>query len=134
MFMKKLLKLKITPYNTGKLAEFLCRLYMRLHGYKIIAKNYHAGTGKKTPYGELDFVALKGNRIVFCEVKKRKKDTDFEKALSYKQQQRIINGGLNFIRKNKRYTSSLIQFDVFYVKLPFMIKRIENAIYLDKAY
>ena len=38
---------------------------------------------------ELDFVAAKGKRIVFCEVKKRKRSADFLYALSYKQQQRI---------------------------------------------
>ena len=38
--MKKLWNLKITPYKSGQLAEFVCRLYMRLHGYRIIAKNY----------------------------------------------------------------------------------------------
>ena len=134
IFMKKHLKLKITPYNSGKLAEFLCRLYMRLHGYKIIAKNYRAGNGQKTPYGELDFIALKNKRIVFCEVKKRKNEINFEKALSIKQQQRIINGGLNFIRLNKQYHSYSMQFDVFFVKLPFDIKRIENAILLDKLH
>lgn len=70
--MKKLWNLKITPYKSGQLAEFVCRLYMRLHGYRIIAKNYKCGSGKKTSCGELDFVAAKGKRIVFCEVKKRK--------------------------------------------------------------
>ena len=41
--MIKLWKLKIKPYNSGKLAEFICRLYMRLSGYRIIAKNYRCG-------------------------------------------------------------------------------------------
>ena len=45
--MKKLWKLKITPNNTGKLAELICRIYMRFLGYKIIAKNYKTGSGKK---------------------------------------------------------------------------------------
>ena len=90
--MKKLWNLKITPYKSGQLAEFVCRLYMRLHGYRIIAKNYKCGSGKKTSCGELDFVAAKGKRIVFCEVKKRKRSADFLYALSYKQQQRIMRG------------------------------------------
>ena len=94
--MKKRLKLKISPNKSGKLAEFICRMYMRLHGYRIIAKNYVCGTGKKTPFGELDFVALKDKTVVFCEVKERKHDVDFLRALSYKQQERILNGGQYF--------------------------------------
>ncbi|MBR5154595.1 MAG: YraN family protein [Alphaproteobacteria bacterium] len=132
--MKKLLKLKITPYNSGILAEFLCRMYMRILGYRIIAKNYRSRTkGRRTPYGELDFVAIKKQRIVFCEVKKRKNDTDFCKALPLKQQKRIVNGGLNFLRQNKKFSSYKMEFDVFFVILPFKIKRIKNAIYYDNV-
>ena len=133
MFMKRLLESKMTPYSSGKYAEFLCRLYMRCLGYKIIKKNYRAPKNRKrTPFGELDFIALRKNRIVFCEVKKRNNDTDFLKALSYKQQKRILNGGLNFLKQHKKYSSYSMEFDVFFVKFPFSIKRIKNALYCDK--
>ena len=130
--MKKLFKSKISPYKSGYLAEFICRMFMRLHGYRIIAKNYRCGTGKKTPYGELDFVAIKGMNIVFCEVKKRQNDIDFSHALSYKQQERILNGGQYFMRVNPKYKKYSMRFDVFFVKLPFSIKWLKNAIYRDR--
>ena len=114
--MKKLWNLKITPYKSGQLAEFVCRLYMRLHGYRIIAKNYKCGSGKKTSCGELDFVAAKGKRIVFCEVKKRK---------------RIMRGGEYFMKMHKTYRNHTMQFDVFFVRLPFYIHRIPNALHCD---
>lgn len=129
--MKKLWNLKISKKQSGALAEFLCRMYMRLHGYRIIAKNYHCGSGKKTPYGELDFVAAKSGRLIFCEVKKRRHDEDFLRALSYNQQQRIIRGGEYFIRHHRQYGTYKMQYDVFFVRLPFSIKRIENALYDD---
>lgn len=131
-FMKKPLNLKISPYKSGYLAEFVCRMYMRFHGYRVIAKNYHCGTGKKTPCGELDFVAVKGRTIVFCEVKKRQNDAEFLRALSYRQRQRILNGGQYFLRANPRYKGYSMRFDVFFVKLPFSIKWIRNAIYRDR--
>ena len=134
MCMKKRFKLKITPYKSGKYAEFLCRMYMRFLGYKIVAKNYRPlKKGRRTPFGELDFVAVKDKRIVFCEVKKRKNDMDFFKALSLEQQKRILNGGMNFLKANKKYASYNMEFDVFFVILPFKIKRIKNAIYCDKV-
>lgn len=129
--MKKLWNLKISPHNSGKFAEFMCRMYMRLCGYRILAKNYRCGSGRKTACGELDFVAKKGKRIVFCEVKKRKTDNDFLKALSFKQKNRILAGGEYFMRNHPMYGKYAMQFDVFFVKLPFYIKRIKNALHDD---
>lgn len=129
--MKKLWNLKIKHNLSGKIAEFLCRMYMRCLGYRIVAKNYICGTGKKTLFGELDFVAVKGRYIVFCEVKKRQHNEDFLKALSYRQQQRIIRGGQYFIHQYPQYSNYTIQFDVFFVRLPWHIERIQNALYAN---
>ena len=129
--MTKRFRLKITTNQSGKIAEFMCRMYMRFLGYRIVAKNYRCGTGKKTPFGELDFVAVKGNIIVFCEVKKRQSNMEFLRALSYQQQQRILNGGQYFMRANPKYKKYEMRFDVFFVKLPFSIKWLKNAIYRD---
>lgn len=129
--MTKRFRLKITTNQSGKIAEFMCRMYMRFLGYRIVAKNYRCGTGKKTPFGELDFVAVKGKTIVFCEVKKRQNDMEFLRALSYQQQQRILNGGQYFLRANPKYKQYEMRFDVFFVKLPFSIKWLKNAIYRD---
>ncbi len=128
MFMRKHWNLKIKHNQSGKIAEFVCRMYMRFLGYRIVAKNYISGTGKKTPFGELDFVAVKGKSIVFCEVKKRQRNEDFLKALSYHQQQRIMRGGQYFIAHHPQYSSYTIQFDVFFVRLPWHIERIKNAL------
>lgn len=130
-FMKKLWNLKTKHNFSGKIAEFLCRMYMRCFGYRIVAKNYICGTGKKTPFGELDFVAVKGSNIVFCEVKKRQNNEDFLKALSYNQQQRILRGGQYFISRHPQYKQHTIQFDVFFVRLPWHIERIQNALYAN---
>ncbi len=131
MFMIKLCSLKITSNNAGKLAEFMCRCYMRLLGYRIIAKDYHCGRGKNTPYGELDFIALKNKTLIFCEVKKRKSNSDFLFALSPRQQKRILNGAQYFIRKNPQFSSFSQRFDVFFVRFPLHIKHIKNALHQD---
>lgn len=133
-FMTRLWKSKISSNSAGRLAEWLCRMYMRVHGYRIVAKNYHCGTGKNTPCGELDFVAVRGKTLIFCEVKNRKNETHFLSALTYKQQQRILKGGSYFLNRNPQYKHHAIQFDVFFVKLPCSIYRIKNALSFDKAY
>lgn len=52
----------------GRKGEKLTRRYLRLHGYKIIARNY------VTPFGEADIVAQKGEIYCFVEVKARTGD------------------------------------------------------------
>ncbi len=130
--MKEQYKSKITPYNSGKITEFICRMYMRIHGYRIIEKNYKTGSGRNTPLGEIDFIAIKKNKIVFCEVKKRKNKNDFLRALTSKQQIRIKNGAQAFMKTHKNYKNYSIQFDVFFIILPFNIRRIKNAFVMNK--
>ncbi len=130
--MKKLWKLKISPYNSGRIAEFICRLYMILHGYRIVEKNYRINNKRKTIYGEVDFIAQKGKKLYFCEVKKRKNKKNFMFALTPKQQQRIMLTGENFLKSNKKYKNFSMQFDVFFIILPFNIKRVSNALYYDR--
>lgn len=56
----------------GKLGECIARIYLRLHLYKILEKNFRTNTG------EIDIIAKKGETIVFVEVKFR---TNTEKGL-----------------------------------------------------
>lgn len=51
--------------RAGRSAETLACWYLRLKAYGIMATRY------KTPVGEIDIVATKGNCIVFIEVKHR---------------------------------------------------------------
>ena len=60
---------KKTSYEIGLYSEFLARMYLRFHGYKILAKRYI--TGKKTNRAEIDIIAKYGNTVVFVEVKSR---------------------------------------------------------------
>ena len=61
---------KQTSYTIGLYSEFLARMYLRLHGYRILAKRYI--TGKQTNRAEIDIIAKHKNTIVFVEVKCRK--------------------------------------------------------------
>ena len=45
--------------SKGKLGECIARIYLRLHLYKILEKNF------KTNTGEIDIIAKKGKTIVF---------------------------------------------------------------------
>ena len=59
-------------------------LLLRLKGYRIVARRY------KTPVGEIDLVALKGKRLAFVEVKRRKSLEDAAWTLPTRQRRRIV--------------------------------------------
>jgi putative endonuclease len=61
---------RVRAYRSGLVAETLAALMLRLKGYAIVAQRY------KTPVGEIDLVALKGRRLAFVEVKRRKTAED----------------------------------------------------------
>lgn len=112
-------------YARGKYAEFLARCYMRLHGFGIVAKNYVSGRG--TTAGEIDFIAKRGNLLVFVEVKQRSSLDNAAYAISPTQQQRLIRGAKNFIKNHQQYRGCDLRFDAVLVALPFSIRHIENA-------
>ena len=111
--------------TAGHLAESMARWFMRLHGYHIVACNEI--TGKGTHAGEVDFIAKRGNTLVFVEVKKR---SDIERAayaIKPQQQQRIRQGAMAFIKRNPQYMNYDIRFDAILIAFPCTIEHIENA-------
>lgn len=48
--------------SKGKLGECIARIYLRLHLYKILEKNF------KTNTGEIDIIAKKGKTIVLLKL------------------------------------------------------------------
>ena len=52
----------------GRQGEDLAAKYLKKHGYKIVERNF------KTPFGEADLIARKGETYCFVEVKTRSGD------------------------------------------------------------
>lgn len=59
----------MNSYRTGLFAEWRVRMYLRLHGWRILKSRYL--TGRNTQRAEIDIIAQRGNLIVFIEVKSR---------------------------------------------------------------
>src|SRR5690348_10908885 len=70
---------RVKAYRSGLFAETLTALLLRLRGYRIVAQRY------KTPVGEIDLVALKGKRLAFIEVKRRRTKEDAAWTLPARQ-------------------------------------------------
>ncbi len=59
----------MSTFSLGKLGEEISCRYLQNLGYKILDRNYSNKRGRKI--GEIDIVALKGEELVFTEVKTR---------------------------------------------------------------
>jgi putative endonuclease len=107
-------------YYIGIWAENIVALYLRCGFYKIIAKRY------KCPFGELDIVAIKGNQIIFVEVKKRA-DHDTE-SISQRSAKRIYNAASYFLAKHGNYQNFQTRVDLVQVNRFFIPKHYANYI------
>lgn len=52
-------------YRWGQIAEHFAAVSLLLKGYRVVARRY------KTPVGEVDLIARRGDLVVFVEVKAR---------------------------------------------------------------
>ncbi len=81
----------------GQTAEFYIAGYLRLKGYRILARQY------RKPVGEIDIVACKKNVLIAVEVKFRKNGTSLESLVTSKQKRRIRRCLEAYRQENRRF-------------------------------
>ena len=97
---------RVKAYRRGLFAETVTALLLRLKGYAIVARRY------KTPVGEIDLVALKGRRLAFIEVKRRKSTDDAAWTIPTRQKRRIVRAAQYWLAGHPSYAGHDIAFDV----------------------
>ena len=95
---------RVRAYRRGLFAETLAALLLRLKGHRIVAQRY------KTPVGDL--VALKGRRLAFIEVKRRKTRDDAAWTIPTRQKRRIVRAAQYWLAGHPSYAGHDIAFDV----------------------
>ncbi|MEM1038082.1 MAG: YraN family protein [Pseudomonadota bacterium] len=90
----------------GHRAERLAAWALRLKGYQIVGRRF------KTPVGEIDLIARKGDTIAFVEVKARADAQVALDSVSFKSQRRISKAALWWIRRQKDHAKLSWRFDV----------------------
>ena len=115
---------RVRAYRSGLFAEGLVALLLRLKGNRIVARRY------KTPVGEIDIVALKGKRLVFIEVKRRKRFEDAAEALPTRARRRIVRAAQYFLAAHPSYNGHDMSFDVVLTAPWSWPHYIENAFQL----
>ena len=96
----------------GDWGEERAALYLRLHGYRILERNF------RCRQGEIDIIARRGDVVAFVEVKQRK-NADYGEArefVTFSKQRRIIRAAeLWLLREHSELQP---RFDVIEVYAP----------------
>ena len=81
----------------GRFAELIAAAALMAKGYRILGRNV------KTRAGEIDIIAVRGQRLAFVEVKRRLTSADAEAAVSGQQAARIRNAADYWLAYRPRY-------------------------------
>ena len=90
----------------GRRAETLAAWYLRLRGFRILARRY------RTPVGEIDLIARRGKLIVFVEVKQRPTDSEAAEAVTGHAQRRIARAAASWLAAHPAAAGLDLRFDV----------------------
>jgi len=88
---------RLGRYRRGRFSELIAAAVLMAKGYRILARRC------RTPYGEIDLVAVRGRRLAFVEVKRRATRLEAEAAVSPRQAGRIAQAAEFWISRNARY-------------------------------
>jgi putative endonuclease len=88
---------RVTRYRRGRWSELVAAAALVAKGYRILGRRV------RTPFGEIDLIALRGRRLAFVEVKRRATRLDAEAALAPRQAQRIARASEFWISRHPRF-------------------------------
>ena len=89
----------LTSYQSGLMAEWRARWFLRLRGFRILHTRYT--TGRHTGRAEIDIIARRGNLIIFVEVKYRPDITTAWDAITSNQSQRLRAAAETYLIRNR---------------------------------
>ncbi len=91
------------------MAEWVAAAWMLAKGYRILARR------QRTPYGEIDLIAVRGRRLAFVEVKLRARLATAEISVSRRQSERIARAANHWVWRHPRYREHRIGLDSIYL-------------------
>ncbi len=105
----------------GRSAERWAAVWLRLRGYRIVARNF------RTPHGEIDIIARRGDLLCFIEVKARASETLALDAVTRRQRQRIEMAARRFLAARPDLAHLGVRLDVMAVMGAFNIRLVADA-------
>jgi putative endonuclease len=116
---------KRQAFRRGHLAEMLCLWYLRLKGYRILARRF------RVKVGEIDLIAQRGRVLAAIEVKARASITTAGEAISAHQRRRITRALEHFLAQRPELAGLTLRFDVMLVTPRRLPQHLANAWYPD---
>jgi len=88
---------RLERYHRGRFSELLAAALLLAKGYRILDRRC------RTPYGEIDLIAVRAKRLAFVEVKRRATREEAQAALTHYQARRIVRAAEYWVRRHPRY-------------------------------
>lgn len=101
---------RIEAERRGRRAETLAALWLRLKGYRILARRF------RTPAGEVDLIARRGRVLAFVEVKARRDFSAAIEAVGRRQRERTVRAALAFLARTPRAAGCDLRFDIVVIR------------------
>ena len=90
----------------GRRSEVLAAIWLMLKGYRIL------GFRLKTPQGEIDLLALRGQVLAVVEVKRRRTLLEAMEAVGVDQRQRLRRAGATLASRRPRLQNIAVRLDL----------------------
>lgn len=96
---------RVGAYNRGLQAEADAEKMLAGRGYEILSRRF------RSPAGEIDLVAARGDHLAFVEVKARRNLDDAAWSVTPRQQRRITDAAGYWLQDNPEYQDRDMSFD-----------------------
>lgn len=100
---------RIAAQARGRAGEGRAALWLRLKGYRILARDW------RSPVGEVDVIARRGATLVFVEVKARPSLDEAARAVGQTQQRRIARAAGVFWQARPELVGCHLRFDAILI-------------------
>ena len=97
---------KLAAYKRGHRGEWLAALALSLKGFRILARRY------RTPAGEIDLIARRGNLVIMVEVKARPTLLAAMEAINVTAERRIEAAADLWLSRRSDYAKLSVRFDL----------------------
>lgn len=112
-----------TSKKIGQWAEQQAALYLQAQGFQLVEQNFHSR------FGEIDLIGLRGDELVFVEVKARS-NVQFGEAvemITLQKQRKIIKTAMYFLTCHPQYQYCSCRFDAICIQFTQQIaKKIQH--------
>jgi putative endonuclease len=109
-------------YRRGLVAELLAALALMLKGYRILARRH------RSRLGEIDLIAVRGQRLAFVEVKRRSTIEGGKQSIGEPQIQRIAAAAEQWVWQHPCYHRHEIGLDAVVVAPGYWPRHLANAL------